>query len=57
MNDQIDMKSVGFAWLGVLTSVIALQTAQIIVGLIAGTLTCVYTMLKIIEWFRANERK
>lgn len=57
MNDHSNMKSLGFAWVGFLTSAIALQTAQVVVGLIAGTLTCIYTMLKIVEWFQTKRIK
>lgn len=57
MNDQLNMKSLVFAWAGVLASAVALQTAQIVIGLAAGTMTCIYTFLKIIEWLQSNRKK
>lgn len=51
------MKCVGFAWIGTLGTWTLIETAQVWVGLGAGVLTCIYTGLKIYDWFRERVKK
>lgn len=50
MEDQNALRSVMLAWLGAMTTWASLELAQVIVGLIAGLLTVIYTSLKIWDW-------
>jgi voltage-gated potassium channel Kch len=50
-------RSVIYAWLGVFTTVAAMETAQLIVSLVAGILTVIYTSMKILDWVKQHQSK
>ena len=49
-NDKL--KSVGLAWIGVLSSFTLAEFIQVWVGILAGVLASIYTSLKIWDWIR-----
>jgi len=49
-----DIKSIVLAWTGTLGTWFFIQQLQVLIGLTAGLLTCIYTAMKIWDWVKTH---
>lgn len=57
MDANTSGRSVLLAWLGTAATWASLELAQVVIGLIAGLTTIIYTSMKIWDWLVAHRGK